>query len=326
MAFLPGDLFWIGDNKTGVSTLYDGAGNIDSLVVKVPLPPPPLRLDINPKASAPTGVVSNTANDFFVDGDPFWPARFIFDTEDGTISGWFDTGGPFAYIEVDNSLNGANCKPMPAANCQGAVYKGLALGRNKTRGALLFATNFRSGQIEVYDNTFKPISLGATAFVDSRIPAGYAPYGIANLGGDLYVTYASQDAAKHDSVSCMGCGFVNIFNTNGRLLRRLIPAARNGHLNAPWGVALAPDSFWPGGAVLVGNFGNGRINAFDGTGKFLGALGDAATKLPMRIPNLWTIMFTGANGPPSTNPSALYFTSGPRSEVAGRFGSITPAP
>jgi len=324
VAFLPGAPFWISDNNSGVSTLYDGDGNIESLVVTIPLPPPPRRQDIG-KFSAPTGIVANSANDFFVDGDPNWPARFIFDTEDGTIAGWFSTSGTMASLEVDNSLNGAHCKPKPAADCQGAVYKGLALGSNKTKGPLLFATNFRSGKIEVYNSQFAEISLGATAFVDDKIPAGYSPYGIANLGGDLYVTYAKQNGPKHDSVSCAGCGFVDIFTTEGALVSRLLPAGKNAQLDAPWGIALAPDSFWPGGAILVGNFGNGWINAFDHKGNFLGSLENAGTKKPVVIQNLWTILFTGPHGPPNTSPGALYFTSGPMNQMDGRFGSITPA-
>jgi uncharacterized protein (TIGR03118 family) len=323
IAFLPGDLFWLADNNSGFSTLYDGNGVVDTFAVKIPLPPPPLRPDVNPKASAPVGIVSNTANDFFVDGDPFWPARFIFNGEEGTISAWFATEGTGATIVVNNSLNGANCKPKPTVNCQGAVYKGLALGNNKTRGPLLFATNFRTGKVEVYNRAFKPISLGAAAFVDNKIPAGYSPYNITNLGGDLYVTYAKQNVSKHDSVSCAGCGFVDIFDTNGVLVRRLLPAGGNAHLNAPWGIALAPQSFWPGGAVLVGNFGDGRINVYDHAGHFLGALQNAATKLPVTIPNLWAILFTGRHGPPNASPAALYFTAGPNNQTNGRFGSIT---
>lgn len=322
IAFLPGGPFWIADNVAGLSTVYDGAGAINSVFVKIPLPAPPRRPDIG-KVSAPVGIVSNTANNFFVDGDPSWPARFMFDSEDGTIAAWFSSEGTSSTIVIDNSLNGANCKPKPAANCQGAVYKGLALGTNKKHGALLFAANFRSGKIEAYDSHFKPVNLGASAFVDAKIPAGYAPHNIADLGGDLYVVYAKQNAAKHDSVNCAGCGFVDIFDTNGVLVSRLIPAGKNAQLDAPWGIARAPASFWPGGAVLVGNFGNGKINAFDHTGKFLGALQDAATKKPVTIPFLWAVTFTGANGPPNSSPSALYFTAGPNNQTNGRFGAIT---
>jgi len=324
VAFLPGAAFWISDNNSGSSTLYNGDGTKQG-VFKIPLPPPPLRSDINPEASAPTGIISNSANDFFVDGDPSWPAEFIFDTEDGTLAGWFSTAGTKAFIVVNNSLVGAHCKPKPTRNCQGAVYKGLALGNSATNGPLLFATNFRSGQIEVYNNTFQPVSLGATAFVDQQIPAGYSPYGIANLGGNLYVTYAKQNKPKHDSVSCAGCGFVDIFNTDGVLVARFLPSGKNGQLDAPWGITIAPDSFWPGGAVLVGNFGDGLINAFDSNGNFLGSLQNAATKQPVTIQNLWTIAFTGSQGPPNSNQGALYFTSGPGNQTDGRFGSIVPA-
>lgn len=322
LAFLPGEDFWVNDAATGFSTIYDGNGLISGPAVTVPLPPKPRRPDIGRK-SAPTGLVSNTGNNFFVDHDPFWPSRFIFASEDGTISGWWDGAGTMASIQIDNSLNGANCKPKPSASCQGAVYKGLALAKSKKHGNLLYATNFRSGKVEVYDDKWQPVDLGARAFRDTLIPAGYAPYGIFNLGGKLYVTYGKQDADKHDSVSCAGCGFVNIFDTDGGIVRRLIKAGSNTQLNAPWGVAIAPDDFYTGGAVLVGNFGDGRINAYTPTGSYLEALSDSATEMPLVIDGLWSIMFTGPNGPPNSDASKLYFTAGPFDESSGRFGTLS---
>ena len=326
IAFLPNDYFWIADNRTGVSTLYDGAGVKNTLTVKLPLPPPPRRPDIDAKVAAPTGMVSYTGSNFWVANDPLWPARFIFDSEDGTISAWFIGEGSVATLQIDNSLNGANCKPTPKPSCQGAVYKGLALGKSTAHGVLLYATNFRSGKVETYNGKWQPVDLGVTAFHDSKIPAGFAPYNIVNIAGRLYVTYGKQDATRHDSVNCRACGYVDIFTTDGVLVKRLIGAGNNAQLNAPWGLAMAPGSFWPGGALLVGNFGNGRINAYNTNGLFLGALRNKATGKPLSIDKLWAIVFTGAKGPPNSSPSKLYFTSGPNDEANGRFGSLTPSP
>ena len=325
MAFQPKNFLWINQNRSGASGIYAGDGSPAGVAVVVPRPPAPRRPDIDPKFSAPTGIVANTANNFFVSNDPAWPAKFIFATEDGTIAAWFEGEGTDATLEIDNSLNGANCKPKPKVNCQGAVYKGLALGNSKTHGALLYATNFRSGKVEVYDSSYAPVNLGAAAFADNRIPAGYAPYNIVNIGGQLYVTYAQQDAAKHDSVSCARCGFVDIFSVDGALLTRLIPKSGNQKLNAPYGIAVAGSAFWPGGAVLIGNFGDGKINAYSPAGAWLGVLSDAAKK-PIVLQGLWAILFPGAKGFGDSDPSKLYFTSGPNGEADGRFGTLAVAP
>jgi len=325
MAFQRKNFLWINQNRSGASGIYAGDGSKAGVEVTIPLPAAPLRPDVDPHASAPTGIVANAANNFFVSNDPLWPAQFIFATEDGTIAAWFEGEGTDATREIDNSLSGAHCKPTPKATCQGAVYKGLALGKSKTRGALLYATNFRSGKVEVYDDTYQPVDLGAAAFVDSKIPAGYAPYNIVNLGGKLYVTYARQDAAKHDSVSCKRCGFVDVFTADGALVRRLVPKAGNQKLNAPYGVAIADDTFWPGGAVLVGNFGDGRINAYTMAGAWIATMKDASNK-PIVLDGLWAILFPGAKGFGDSDPTKLYFTSGPTGEANGRFGTVSVAP
>ena len=307
IAFAPGDFFWVNDNGTGLSTLYDGTGKANSLVVKIPLPHAK-RKDIG-KVSAPTGMVFNPTSDFVTDD---WTSLFIFDSEDGTITSWFPEGGTRAVIAVDHSQTGTvNC---PGLKCQGAVYKGLALTMDGN-GNRLFATNFRSGSIEVYDGNFSPASSTGT-FTDPNIPTGYAPYNIQNVDGQLFVTYAKQDSAKHDSVSGAGFGFVDIFDSEGNFVERF---ASQGVLNAPWGVAKAPDGFGPyGGDILVGNFGDGRIHVFSPTGTFLGPLINTKGK-PISIDGLWALTFGGAKKAPATT---LYFSAGPKGESHGLFGSI----
>jgi uncharacterized protein (TIGR03118 family) len=304
IANLPGAPFWINDNATGVSTLYDGKG------VPQPTPPAPLIVTIPPHANpnspatAPTGIVANTTSGLVVTGTGA-PALFVFDTEDGTISAWNLSNSPriSATLMVDNSGSGA-------------VYKGLALGTN-ANGTFLYATNFNSGKIDVFNSNFAPATLSGT-FSDPGLPAGYAPFGIANINGALFVTYALQNGAKHDDVSGHGHGFVDIFDTDGNLIRRF---ASRGSLNSPWGVTQATFNFGPfSGAILVGNFGDGRINAFDPvSGKALGQLHDAKNKMIV-IDGLWALTF--GNGALNALPDTLYFTSGPDHEQHGLFGSL----
>ncbi|MBV8576801.1 MAG: TIGR03118 family protein [Acetobacteraceae bacterium] len=320
VAFTPGaSPFWISDNATGCSTLYDGAGVKAALQVKLPVPggtvpgtacnhfdpnnPP------NPTPAAPTGLVWNpttsTTSGFLVPGTSL-PAAFIWDTEDGTISAWAGNLTPSdqAVLAVDNS--------------PGAVYKGLVFGVNATQGVLLFATNFRAGTVDVFDHTYTKVTTDG-GFADPRIPAGFAPFGIQNINGDLFVTYAKQNTAKHDDVAGPGNGFVDVFDTDGHLLRRF---ATRGALNSPWGVVRASYDFGRfSGDVLIGNFGNGRINAFDSDGNFLGALRDAKGGL-LGIDGLWTLTLGGGR---NSNSDTLYFTAGPNGETDGLFGMITPA-
>jgi uncharacterized protein (TIGR03118 family) len=298
VSFSSGSPFWISDNKTGLATLYNGAGDIMSLVVTVP---PPLG-GIPP--SAPTGQVFN--------GNPgdFGGSHFIFATEDGTISAW--TGGTVASLHVDLS---------PA----GAVYKGLAMG-SVGGSSYLYATDFHNGTIDVFDNGFSPHTLGAGAFTDPNLPKGYAPFNIENINGMLYVTYAKQDAAKHDDISGPGNGFVDVFSTDGVLQTRLIS---RGSLNSPWGMAIAPTGFGNfGNDLLLGNFGDGTINAFDpSTGNFLGQL-DGANGMPLINLGLWDLTF--GNGGNGGSKSDLFFTAGIPGdgmvEDHGLFGSIVPTP
>jgi uncharacterized protein (TIGR03118 family) len=306
VAFAPGSPFWISDNNSGKSTLYDGDGTPLSLVVTIPCPKKAGEGSSCPKLAAPTGVVFNPSSDFVVPGTNS-PALFIFATEDGTISAWNGSTGTNAVLIVDNSL-------IPNERF-GAVYKGLALGVNKS-GNLLFATNFRAAKVEVYDGDFKPTTTKG-GFNDTKIPAGYAPFGIQNIDGDLIVTYAKQNAFKHDDMPGPGHGFVDKFDTDGNLLQRL---ATGGGLDSPWGVARASSAFGMfAGDLLIGNFGNGWINALTAKGL---VLLDGTNGKPLHIDGLWTLT---PGGGANSKPSTLYFTAGPDSEMHGRFGTIAPA-
>ena len=325
VAFTPAaSPFWVSDNATGCSTLYDGDGTILSLQVKIPLPGglipntacmhvnPPPATPPNPTPAAPTGMVWNPTTNpmtaFLVPGTTT-PASFIWATEDGTISAWASglTPNPNnARLAVDNP-----------DTTNGPVYKGLVFGVN-ANGVFLFATNFRAGTVDVFDHTYTKVSTDG-GFADPYIPRGFAPFGIQNIDGVLFVTYAKQNAQKHDDVAGSGNGFVDVFDTDGRLLRRF---ASRGALNSPWGVARASYSFGDfSGDVLIGNFGNGQVNAFDSDGNFLGALRDQKGK-PLAIDGLWTLTLGGGA---KSSSDTLYFTAGPNGEMDGLFGTITPA-
>ncbi len=293
----PNRPFWIADNATGVSTLYLGDGTPQSLVVTIPAP--------GGGPAAPTGIVFNSTDSFKVsNGKASAPALFIFATEDGTISGWNPTvNATQAILTVKNSAS--------------AIYKGLALGSSNA-GSFLYAANFHDSRIDVFDKQFHQVHLSGS-FRDPTLPAGYAPFGIRNIESGLYVTYALQGADKKDDVAGLGHGFVDVFDLNGHLLRRF---ASRGTLDSPWGLALAPDDFGPfSQAVLVGNFGDGRINAFDShSGKFLGQLKDQSGN-PITIDGIWGLTFgEGARG---SDSHTLYFTAGPNDEMDGLFGTIT---
>jgi uncharacterized protein (TIGR03118 family) len=324
VAFTPaGSPFWIADNATGCATLYNGDGTKVALQVSIPLPgnvvPATDCKPVNPNApptptpAAPTGVIwnptTNPATAFLVPGTNL-PASFIFVTEDGTVSAW--TGGLTpanqAVQAVDNSKT-----PKPGF---GAVYKAAAFGTN-VNGDFIYATNFRAGTIDVFDHTYKPASTDG-GFFDPDIPAGFAPFGLQKIDGDLFVTYAKQNAQQHDDVAGPGNGFVDVFDTNGHLLRRF---ASRGPLNSPWGIARASFAFGRfSGLVLIGNFGDGRINVFDSHGEFLGQLKDSHGK-PLVIDGLWTLTLGGGA---KSSPDTLYFTAGPNGETDGLFGAIVP--
>jgi uncharacterized protein (TIGR03118 family) len=294
--------WWVSDNGTGRSTLYQGDGTIVPLVVEIP---PPGNSPAGTTA-APTGIVFNGGAGFTVSkGNISGASRFIFATEDGTISGWSPTvDATHAILKVDRSASGA-------------VYKGLAIG-STAAGTFIYASNFNAGTVDVFNQNFGPASLGGS-FKDAKIPSGYAPFGIQNLAGLIYVTYALQNAAKHDDVAGPGHGFVNVFSTNGVLVRRLI---RRGSLNSPWGLALAPEKGFGefSGHLLIGNFGDGRINAYDDEGEFEGTLQQSGK--PIVIQGLWALAF--GNGQAAGPANHLFFTAGIEDEKHGLFGSIKP--
>jgi len=318
VAFSPGaSPFWIADNATGLSTLYDGDGTIQSLVVTIPCPPKPGQGSSCPGNASPTGMVWNPSSKFLVPGTTT-QAAFIFTAEDGTISAWAGGLSPAnqAVLAVDNSS-------VPNA-AGGAVYKGLAVGTNVT-GVFLLATNFRGGTIDV----FAPASASSSGmyvpaqtdggFYDPNIPAGYAPFGIQNIDGDLFVSYAEQNGQKHDDVAKLGHGFVDVYDTDGHLLRRF---ASRGTLNSPWGLARASYAFGKfSGKILVGNFGDGRVNVFDSGGRFVTQL-TTPDGGPLAIDGLWTLTLGGGA---KSSSDTLYFTAGPNGETDGQFGTITPA-
>jgi uncharacterized protein (TIGR03118 family) len=299
--------WWISDNGTGVSTLYTGSGAPFPLPPATPLVvtiPPPLGSPAGTSAT-PTGNVFNGTSSFVVTKNGVsGPATFLFATEDGTISGWNRN------VDPTNAILGAD------QSASGAVYKGLALGSNSS-GEFLFATNFRNGTVDVFDTHFAPTSL-AGSFTDPRIPSGFAPFGIANLHGQLYVTYAKQDADKHDDVAGPANGFVDLFDTNGNLIKRLVT---RGRLNSPWGLTFAPTDFGQfSNDLLVGNFGDGRINVVDpSTGDFLGQLRDRENRA-ITIDGLWGLAF--GNGATAGPTNTLFFTAGIDHEAHGLFGSL----
>jgi uncharacterized protein (TIGR03118 family) len=309
--------WWVSDNGKGVSTLYKGDGTAVPLVVTIPTPPggtPP---------ATPTGTVFNDASathpdEFVVSASgKSGPSFFLFATEDGTISGWNrQVDGTHAILAVDRSM-------AKQGTLQGAVYKGLANGQRHGHD-FLYATNFRFGTVEMFDAQFHLVG----SFTDRKLADDcpmpgqcFAPFGIQNIEGRLYVTYALQDAEKHDDAAGAGNGFVDVFNTDGTLLRRF---AAHGPLNSPWGLALAPKGFGEfSGDLLVGNFGDGRINAFDvHSGRFQGQMKDEKEQ-PITIAGLWALAF--GNGAQAGGLNELFFSSGPDDEQHGLFGKILAA-
>jgi len=285
--------WWVSDNGTNSTTLYNGAGAKVALTVAVP--------------GGPTGTVFNgAATDFVItQNGKTGAARFLFATESGMILGWSPT------------VNGTNAVTAVDRSAQGAVYDGLA-----TLNDRLYAADFHNARVDVFDGNFGLVATPG-AFVDPKLPAGFAPFGITNIDGQIFVSYGKQDAEQSDELAGQGLGFVDRFKTNGAFIGRVVT---RGQLNAPWGLARAPAGFRPfGGDLLVGNFGDGEINAYepqpDGTYERVGALRGENHK-PILIDGLWALAFgKGAlanNGPTDT----LFFTAGPDDEQHGLFGRI----
>ncbi|HEV2711326.1 MAG TPA: TIGR03118 family protein [Edaphobacter sp.] len=315
--------WWVADNGTGLSTLYNATGEKQGLVVTIPTGD-----NAQSPTGTPTGTVFNGDSTVFLLA-PGKAAAFLFVTEDGTISAW-NPGVSLsqAVIEVNHK--------------SASVYKGVTIATVQTKRGpqtYLYAADFRQGRVEVFDSTFKPVQLQSDndddnwgsfdhergegqdggSFEDPRLPRGYAPFNVQNIGGNIYVSFAKQDSAKHDEVHGAGMGFVDVFSPRGRLLGRLQSGP---WFNAPWGLTLASSDF---GAyshdVLVGQFGSGTILAFDPvTGKFKGML-NGADNNPIHIDGLWAIAFgNDASAGPATT---LYFTAGPDDETNGLFGTLT---
>jgi uncharacterized protein (TIGR03118 family) len=283
MAASANGTIWVSDNGTGVSTLYHQDGTAVSLVVAIPAK--------HPHAGAnPTGIVFNNTPFFQVtkNGNSA-PAFFIFVSEDGTISGWNPT------LDQTNAL-------VAVEGREDNIYKGLTIGMANGHN-FLYATNFHRGRVDVFDENFHRVTM--TGFVDPRLPRDYAPFGIRNFNGKIFVTYAKQDEAKEDDVPGPGHGFVTVFDTRGNLLRRLIS---RGNLNSPWGLALVEGELW------VGNFGDGRINNYDrNTGTFIETL-MRADGTPLQFDGLWDLLPLG---------DGVFFTAGIADEEHGLFGIIT---
>lgn len=284
-----GGTIWVADNGTGVATLYRKDGSKNALTVTIPTSAR------NKGVGNPTGTVVNGTTSFKVTANGnSQPARFIFVSEDGTISGWNPTlDGTHAIVAVDNGTN---------VGTNRAIYKGVTLGVAGGHN-FLYATNFHSGRVESYDENFQPVNPGG--FTDPNLPTGYAPFGIHNLGGEIYVSFALQDSKKEDEIAGPGNGFVDAFDTSGNFLRRVVS---NGNLNAPWGLALVDGELW------VGNFGDGKINNYDPTtGTFLETL-SRADGTPLQFDGLWDLLPLGGG---------VYFTAGIADEAHGLFGIIT---
>ena len=300
VAFNPNAVVWVSSNGAGLSTLYDGSGTPQSLVVTIAAAP-------GEKHGSPTGIVFNGTRDFPVkNGSASAPAVFIFATEGGLIAAWSPTIDPTHALQV--------------AITPGAVYKGLALAANGTAN-MLYAANFTGGSIDVFDKNFQQVTVSG-GFVDPSLPKDFAPFNIQNIQGNLYVSYAKREAGETDEVAGPGLGFVDVFNANGLLIRRV---ASRGTLNAPWGMALAPAGFGRfANRLLVGNFGDGTINAFDAaTGAFKGQLRGSDNR-PLHIDGLWGLAF--GNGLQNQPTGTLFFAAGPNDEDNGLYGSITPIP
>lgn len=309
MSYLPGGPFWVSDNTTNETTIYGGNGT--------PFTPP---MNGYPGGFAipgggPTGQVSNTQNSagfgiFRVPNAPGTagtaPALFIFDSFAGLITAWQPGDKGSAVKVVDNSATHA-------------IYTGLAMG-STTSGTYLYAAEIHHGKVEMYDSTFKLVK----RFTDDTLPSGYTPFNVTNVDGQLYVTFAKQDAQKTFVDFGDGLGYVDVFDTDGRMVQRFVS---RGALNAPWGVARAPLGFGEAsGNILIANFGNGWINRFEPNGRFIAAM-NRPDGAPIAISGLWAIMFanSGWGGALAADPTTLYFTAGPSIGKAGVLGTLRPA-
>jgi uncharacterized protein (TIGR03118 family) len=310
-----GGEFWISDTGTGLTSIDTVNASTGAVGLNL-FPPVTIPAASAGETSSPTGQVYNsflTSNAFMLpDGSP---ASFIFATKDGTIAGWNVSEHSLAVTMVDNSANPAD---GDQASGLGANYTGLAIGMSES-GPALYAANFRHGTVDVFNQNFNQVS----SFTDANLPAGYAPFNVQELDNDLFVTFALQDATKTNDVAGAGNGYVDEFDLQGNLLQRVASA---GSLDSPWGLATAPSSFGSyAGDLLVGNFGDGTINAYnlDDNNTFGGQLTNS-TGNPIVVPDLWELIPGNTSGALGGDPNTLYFTAGLQNEEHGLFGSLTP--
>jgi len=300
MSFSATSPFWASDQGTGKATLYSASGAPQALVVTIPSGTPP----------GPTGqVFANVAGNFLLPigtGTSPAPSTFIFDTLSGSIAGWNGAQGTTAAAEFTAT--------------DGASFTGLAIGAVGA-STFLYAADFANGRIDVFNGSFLPATVAGT-FSDPTLPAGFMPYNIQNVGGNLYVEYAKVDPVTHRAATTPNTGVVNVFNLNGQFVQRL---ATNTHLNSPWGVTQAPAGFGSlGGDILVGNFGDGTISAFNPTtllfdGTLSGSSGD-----PIVNSGLWAINFRAPGS--GFDPNTLFLNAGINGEADGLFAEIQIAP
>jgi uncharacterized protein (TIGR03118 family) len=296
--------FWVSSNGADLSEVY--TGDVNGSPINAPF-------KVTIPGGEPTGQVSNGTADFVVsDGMNSGPARFIFASETGAVTGWNPAVPPPPPSHIAQAAFQAT---------DGAIYLGIALANNGTAN-FLYLADFHNAKIDVLNNTFQKVTLGTGGFgnfTDPNLPAGYAPFNVAAIGGKLYVAYAKQDADAEDEVAGPGLGFVSVFDLNGNFQQRLVS---QGALNAPWAIVQAPATFGDfNGDLLVGNFGNGRINAYDPTtGAFQGTLSSSPGH-PLVVDGLWGLSF--GNGTTAGDANALYYAAGPDDETHGLFGKIT---
>jgi uncharacterized protein (TIGR03118 family) len=316
VAFGPGSPVWVNDHASNKSSLYDGNGNLIPSQPAVAIP-----ANAKGAAAGPTGIVANintmtcttiaaagcTPGTGFATGAG--PALFIFDGTGGTISAW--AAGATAITEFDGSA-------------QGDVFTGLGIYTQPSNTTFLLAADFAHGVVDVFDSSFKQNTTAFPGgFVDPTLPTGYAPFGIQTIGALIYVSYAKQPPGPGPEVDGPGLGLVAVFDGTGKLVKELVPVG--GPLNAPWGMAVAPAGFGSfGGDLLVGNFGDGRINVFDpNTGAMLGTLTNTLTNKPIHIPGLWGLAF--GNGALNQSATTLYYAAGPDMKTQGLYGAIAVA-
>jgi uncharacterized protein (TIGR03118 family) len=312
VAVAPGLPFWIADNNSNLSTLYTGTGTVETSSVTgsnslgITIPASAAGVQANP-----SGQVYNATGGFLIHTvNGMESAQFIYDGEGGTIAAWAANSGATAVTAYDDGIvNGANH----------AVYKGLAIG-SVSGATFLYATDLHNNKVDVFDTNFSKPTAMQGKFIDPTMPAGFVPFGISAVSGQLYVTYGKQDSAMHDEVTGAGLGYVDVFDMSGDFVTRF---ASQGMLNAPWGIAVAPSGFGSvAGDVLIGNFGDGTINIFTPSGSvgtFVGQL-MVANGGTLRIPGLWALVF--GNGDPDKPLTTLFYTAGFADQTDGVFGTI----